>query len=634
MPAQVEFDTVAQLFANLCKRYRGADRPVLRYKERGEGWHDLTWDDLDARGTAVAGFLYGQGVTKGDRVALLSENRPEWAIADHGIQRLGAANVSIYTSLPASKVAYILRDSGAKVCVVSVPVQRKKVEAIYDECPDLEHVIVMDDLPDDPPAFMTHWSDVMDDGAEAWADDEDTLAAVADDIGPDDVSALIYTSGTTGEPKGVVLTHHNFCSNVKAALQRVPFGEDDHHLSFLPLAHAFERTAGYLAVLAAGATISYAESIEAVSQNLQEVKPTVMISVPRMFEKVYTRVTKQASEGGAVKQKMFEWAVRAGKKHAAAQNGSGGAGPLLKAQNALAQRLVFSKLHEKLGGNLKFAVSGGAALPKKIGTFFQAAGVTIIEGYGLTETAPVMTVNPMDAPRYGTVGHVLPGVKVGIQRLDDDAMIGVVDGNEYPTRLSTGEGEIVVKGPNVMREYWKRPEDTRAAFDPDGWYHTGDVGRFDDGYLQITDRIKHMIVSQGGKNIYPGPIEDTFKTQAWIDQIVVIGEDRPFLTALVVPDFDALRMRARDHDINEASYSEDELIEHEDVQRLFDQAFRTYNREAAAHEKIRNFHLLPDPFTVDDGSLTPTLKLKRNVIEDRYADEIDALYAKFERHGA
>ena len=634
MPAQVEFDTVPQLFSNLCKRYRGADRPVLRFKERGEGWHDLTWEDLAARGTAMAGFLHEQGVTQGDRVALLSENRPEWAIADHGIQRLGAANVSIYTSLPASKVAYILRDSGAKVCVVSVPVQRKKVEAIVDECPDLEHVIVMDDLPDDPPSFMTHWSDAMDDGTEAWADHEETLTAIADDVRPDDVSALIYTSGTTGEPKGVVLTHHNFCSNVKAALQRVPFGEDDHHLSFLPLAHAFERTAGYLAVLAAGATISYAESIEAVSQNLQEVKPTVMISVPRMFEKVYTRVTKQASEGGAIKQTVFEWAVRAGKKHAAAQSGTGSAGPLLKAQNALAQRLVFSTLHEKLGGNLKYAVSGGAALPEKIGTFFQAAGVTIIEGYGLTETAPVMTVNPTDAPRYGTVGHVLPGVKVGIQRLDDDTMIGVVDGNEYPTRLSTDEGEILVKGPNVMREYWKRPEETRAAFDPDGWYHTGDVGRFDEGYLQITDRIKHMIVSQGGKNIYPGPIEDEFKTEPWIDQIVVIGEDRPFLTALVVPDFDALRMRARDHDVDEASYADDELIEHDDVQGLFDQAFRTYNREAAAHEKIRNFHLLSDAFTVDDGSLTPTLKLKRNVIEDRYADDIDAMYAKFERHGA
>ena len=635
MAAQVEFDTVPQLFTRLCKRYRGAERAVLRYKVRGEGWHDITWETLEDRVQAMAAFLHQQGVRAGDRVALLSENRPEWAVADMATQCLGAATVSIYTSLPPSQVAYILRDSGAKVCVVSVPVQRKKVEEIVDECPALERVIVMDAMPESPPATLTHWDAALDMG-RTYAANEDRAAldALAEDVAPRDVSALIYTSGTTGEPKGVVLTHRNFCSNVKAALQRVPFGEDDHHLSFLPLAHAFERTCGYLAVLAAGATISYAESIEAVSQNLQEVQPTVMISVPRMFEKMHGLVTKQASEGGVVQEKVFEWAVRAGKKHAAAQNGRGSAGPLLKAQKAIAHRLVFSKLHEKLGGNLKFAVSGGAALPKDIGTFFQAAGVTIIEGYGLTETAPVLTVNPMDEPRYGTVGHVLPRVTIGIQQLNGEALLGTVSGDDDSARTSTEEGEILVKGPNVMREYWQRPEETRAAFDADGWYHTGDVGRFDEGYLQITDRLKHMIVSQGGKNIYPGPVEDSFKTLAWIDQIVVIGENRPFLTALVVPDFESLRMRARDRGIDEADYDDETLIEHEDVQKLFDQAFRTYNREAAAHEKIRNFRLLSEPFTVEDGTLTPTLKLKRSAIEEQHADAIDAMYEKFARHGS
>jgi len=297
----------------------------------------------------------------------------------------------------------------------------------------------------------------------------------------------------------------------------------------------------------------------------------------------------------------------------------------------VANRLVFSKLHEKLGGNLKFAVSGGAALPKEIGKFFEAAGVKIIEGYGLTETAPVMAVNPIDKPRYGTVGHILPGVVVGIQDVEDGTLIGQVSGDDYPTNLSTREGEIVTKGPNVMQRYWKRPEDTRAAFDPDGWYHTGDVGRFDGGYLQITDRIKHMIVSQGGKNIYPGPIEDEFKTHGWIDQIMVVGENRPFLTALVIPDFESLRMRARDQGVNESVLDDEALVEHEEIQKLFDREFRTFNRDAASHEKIRNFHLIAEPFSVEAGSLTPTLKLKRRVIEDQYADEIDAMYAKFER---
>jgi long-chain acyl-CoA synthetase len=627
MPAQVDFDTVPQLFRRLCARYRGQERTVLRYKERGEGWHDITWEQFEDRAQALGAFLHQSGVRPGDRVALLSENRPEWAVTDLGTQLVGGVNVSIYTSLPPSKVAYILRDAGATACVVSVPVQRKKIQEIIDECPALETVIVMDDLPDDPPSYMTYWSDALAAGRDYWAENEAALTTIADNIAPEDPSALIYTSGTTGQPKGVVLTNRNFCSNVKAALQRVPFGEDDHHLSFLPLSHAFERTAGYTAVLAAGATISYAESVEAVSSNLQEVQPTVMISVPRMFEKVYNRVTNQVGEGGALKQRLFEWAVRTGRKHAEAQQ----PGPWLRAQKALAHRLVFSTLHEKLGGNLRFAVSGGAALPKEIGTFFQAAGVTIIEGYGLTETAPVISVNPLDAPRYGTVGHVLPGVSVAIQSLDDESRIAEVNGNDYPTRPTTAEGEILVKGPNVMKGYWEQPEETRAAFDPDGWYHTGDVGRFEDGYLRITDRIKHMIVSRGGENIYPGPIEEAFKTQAWIDQIIVVGEDRPFLSALVVPDFESLRMRARDHGIDEASYSDAELIEHEDVRAAFDQIFTEYNREAIAHEKIRNFRLLAEPFTVEDGTLTPTLKLRRSVITDRYVDRIDAMYEEFGR---
>ena len=632
MPAQVEFDTIPQMFRRLCDRYRGQERPVLRHKVRGEGWHEIPWEGFQDRAQGLAGYLHQQGVRKGDRVAIFSENRPEWAISDMGMQLIGAANVSIYTSLPPSKVAYILRDSGAKVCIVSVPVQRKKVEEIADECPQLEEVIVMSETAEDSPVPMTHWDDALAAGRDYWADHEDELVEIAEGITPEDTSALIYTSGTTGQPKGVVLTNRNFCSNVKGALQRVPFGEQDHHLSFLPLSHAFERTAGHTAVLAAGATISYAESIEAVSQNLLEVQPTLMISVPRMFEKVYNRVTKQASEGSAIQQKVFEWAVDVGERYARAQQ-SGGPGPgaWLRAQRAVAHRLVFSKLHEKLGGNLRFAVSGGAALPKEIGTFFQAAGVTIIEGYGLTETAPVLTVNPMDAPRYGTVGHVMPGVTVAIQPLESNDLAGTVSGSDYPTSLSTPEGEILVKGPNVMQEYWKQPEETRAAFDPEGWYHTGDVGRFEEGYLKITDRIKHMIVTEGGKNVYPGPIEEAFKTKGWIDQIVVVGEGRPFLAALVVPDFESLRMRVRNEGIDESAHDDTDLLALDTVQSLYQDALTAYNREAAAHEKIRNFRLLAEPFTVEDGTLTPTLKLRRGIIEERHADLIDEMYEEFGR---
>jgi len=631
MPALVDFDTIPQLFTRLVAHYEGENRTVLRYKDRSQkAWVDITWDELNERVQALAGYLYRQGVRPGDRVAILSENRPEWAITDLATQILGAVNVSIYTSLPADKVGYIANDSGAKKLIVSVSIQRKKALEIFDGCEALDEVIVMSDLPDESPAYMTDWDAALDEGAAFWADNEDALHALGKNVTPDDTCALIYTSGTTGQPKGVVLTHENFCSNANAALKRVPFFPDDHHLSFLPLCHSFERTAGYTAVLAAGATISYAESIEAVSQNLGEVKPTVMISVPRMFEKMYNLVTKSASEGSAIQQKVFDWAVRTGKKVAAAQQ-NGGAGPLLRVQYKVANKLVFSKLHEKLGGNLRFAVSGGAALPKEIGVFFQAAGVTIIEGYGLTETAPVLTANPVDAPRYGTVGHVLPGITVAIQSLEDGSIISQQHGDDYPSDLTTGEGEIVAKGLNVMEQYWRLSEETRAAFDPDGWYHTGDVGRFEDGYLMVTDRIKHMIVSRGGKNIYPGPIEDQFKTMPWIDQMMVVGEDRPFLTALVVPNFETLRMRERDLGVVEADLENEALVEEPNVRKLFEDAFRTYNRSTAAHEKIRAFKLLPEPFTIDDGTMTPTLKLKRSVIEERYEDAIDAMYAKFER---
>ena len=631
MPALVDFDTIPQLFNRLIDRYDGQNQPVLSYKDRDtKAWTDITWEELRDYVHALAGYLHKRGVRTGDRVAILSENRPKWAITDLATQILGAINVSVYTSLPAGKVGYIVEDSGARMLILSVPIQRKKAEEFFDDCPQLEEVIVMSDLPDDAPDYMTGWEQALEEGAQYWDKHAEALSSLAPAVEPSDPSALIYTSGTTGKPKGVVLTHENFTTNAKAALDCVPFGPEDHHLSFLPLCHSFERTAGYTAVLAAGAKITYAESIEAVSQNLMEVSPTVMISVPRLFEKVYNIVTKQASEGSAIKQKVFEWAVQTGKKTVKARR-NGSPGPLLKVQQKLAHKLVFSKLHEKLGGNLKFAVSGGAALPKEIGLFFQAAGIKIIEGYGLTETAPVLTVNPMDAPRYGTVGHVLPSVTVAIQRLEDNKIIGQLSGDDYPSDLTTEEGEIIVKGPNVMREYWHRPEETRAAFDPEGWYHTGDVGRFDDGYLMVTDRIKHMIVSRGGKNIYPGPIEDEFKTMPWFDQMVVIGEGRPFLTALVVPDFETLRMHARDQGLSESSMSDEELIEQSAIQSLFKKAFRQYGHDAPAHEKIRNFKLLTEPFTVEDGTMTPTMKLKRNIIEERYADDIEEMYAKFER---
>ncbi len=626
MGALVEFETIPQLFTRLAAHYAGQHRAALRYKDRQtKAWVDIPWEALTEQVQAFAGYLHRQGVRFGDRVAILSENRPEWAVTDLATQLIGGVNVALYTSLPASQVAYILRDSGAKVLVVSASIQLRKAEEVFESCPELAQVVTMSELRKDHPPYVRHWDEAAAEGAAYWREHDATLAPIAETITPQDLSALIYTSGTTGHPKGVMLTHENFCTNAKAALTMVPFGPDDHHLSFLPLCHSFERTGGYTCVLACGARISYAESIDTVSKNLPEVSPTVMISVPRLFEKVYNIIAKSVEEGSAIKQKIFQWSVDTGMQLAATRSNGRAPGPLLKGRYALAHRLVFSKLHQKLGGNLRFAVSGGAALPRSIGEFFQAAGITIIEGYGLTETAPVLSVNPVARPRYGTVGHIIPGVTVGILRLSDGQILGQLSGEAYPSTLTTDEGEIVARGPNIMKGYWNNEAATREAIDADGWYHTGDVGRFDEGYLVITDRIKHMIVSKGGKNIYPGPIEEQFTTVPWIDQIMVAGEGREYLTALVVPDVDALKAYARENNLDYDDLPH--LIEQEAVQQLFAGAFRSYSRTAAAHEKIRDFRLILDPFTVENGMMTPTLKLKRRAIEKHYEDLIDEMYA-------
>lgn len=623
MPAVVPFETAPQLLRRLAEHYAGTGKAALGYKDKAtKAWTDVSWDALDAQVRALAGFLHARGVRKGDRVAILSENRPEWAVADMAAQRLGAVTVALYTTTPASQVAYVLRDSGAVVLVVSTGLQLRKADRAFDDCPDLRSIVSMAEprkaRPDVP---VVTWADALAEGARHEVD----LDALADAVGPDDLSALIYTSGTTGEPKGVRMTHRNLMSNVHAALDRYDIHESDVHLSFLPLSHAFERTAGYTTMLAAGGQIVYAESIDAVSKNLPEVRPTVMVSVPRLFERVYLTIQRSVAEGSIVKRGLFAWAVDVGSAVAEREKAGKTVWPHLRAQHALAHRLVFSTLHEKLGGRVRFAISGGAALPEEIGRFFEAAGIRLIEGYGLSETAPVLAANPFEAPIYGTVGWVMPGVTVAIRALDSGHLLAQVAGDDYPTDVTTGPGEILAKGPNVMAGYWERPDESADAFDADGWFRTGDVGRFEGGYLRITDRLKHMIVTGGGKNVYPGPIEGALSTSPLVSQIMVIGEGRPYLTALVVPDLDAFRQEARALGLD--ARTEADLLAAPELRRSVEQTLAAHNKAAPSHEKVREFRLVEEPFTVENDLLTPTMKLKRRAIEARYADLVEAMYA-------
>lgn len=628
MNSLVDFNTIPQLFNRLVDYHVGKDQTVLRYVDKdSKDWVDVKWPEFRDRARAMAGYLYAQGVRPGDRVAILSENRPEWAYTDMATQLLGAVNVSLYTTLPPKEVSYIIHDSGASVFIVSTRIQLRKALQIYEACPALKRIVSMVELPEDEDQvdYVDLFDLAMESGFELYEEFEHAIKANEQAVTPDDLSVLIYTSGTTGNPKGVMLTHRNLCENLKSALTRLRLREGGRHLSFLPLCHSFERLGGYLGTLASGMTISYARSIDTVTSDILEVKPTVLLSVPRLYEKIFNAVSKSVEEAGGAKKTIFEWAQKVGFKYNLRKARGERIGPILSAQYKLAFKLVFAKLHEKLGGHIEFGVSGGAALPKAIGEFFFSAGIPIVEGYGLTETAPVLSISPFDDPQYGKVGHIIPGVTVAIQNPDTMQILGELKGDDYPSSLTTEPGEIICKGPNIMKGYWNNPEATQEAIDPEGWYHTGDVGRFDNGFLMITDRIKHMIVSAGGKNIYPGPIEEGFKHEPWIDQIMVIGEAREFLTALVVPDEDVIRSFAKEQKLS-ASKLED-ILSTEEVQRVFQQLFRSYSRQAAAHEKIRDFRLVLEPFSVENGMMTPTMKLKRNVIEERYTDLISEMYA-------
>lgn len=623
MPIVVDFDTIPGLFYNLSSKYEGSNKTAVAFKPQGDApYKKVTWDEFTEDVNALTAYLISTGFRKGDRVGILSENRYEWAVVDMAIQQLGGVNVALYTSLPENQCEYIINDSGAQLFFVSTGFQLKKALAVYDNCPELGQIVAIDkpkqgNLLD--PDHVELFDEVLDRGKRELKKNYELFEERRASVKPEDLSTLIYTSGTTGLPKGVMLTHQNLVSNIKSAHQVIDIHEFDRALSFLPLCHAFERMAGYYAILSGGAEIYYAESVDSVSRNMLEARPTIVISVPRLFEKIYNLIHKNVQEGSAIKQSLFYWAVRTGRKYARGKRG------VIKVGKILADKLVFDKLKEKTGGNVRLFVSGGAALQREIGEFFQAAGMSITEGYGLTETSPVISVNPWKKERFGTVGHVIPGVKVGIQELETNNIIAELSGDEYPSELNSGAGEIICKGPNVMGGYWNNHKETQRMIDEDGWLHTGDIGRFVDGYLQITDRLKHMIVNAGGKNIYPGPIEDMLKTSLWIDQVIILGEQRNYLTALVVPDIEMLKSWASKNNI---SYqNEDDLVEYGEVKKIIADEIKEVSDRLPPHEKVRQFKLLGEPFSIESGELTPTLKVKRKVIEERYKDEIESMYA-------
>ncbi|HDH97320.1 MAG TPA: long-chain fatty acid--CoA ligase, partial [Proteobacteria bacterium] len=498
-----------------------------------------------------------------------------------------------------------IKDSESRFVVVSNNSQLQKVLSKKRELKTVEKIVIFDpikDITDRDPMVMS-LDDLMKLG-ESY-DDPGELDRRLTEIDPDDLASLIYTSGTTGDPKGVMLTHRNFLSNVESAMKVMPIRSDDVALSFLPLSHSLERMAGHFTMVYAGVTIAYAESLDKLPQNLREVKPTVLISVPRIYEKVDARIRENVEKSGPVKKAIFDWALGVGRRVSQLKQQKRPVPLPLKLQLALADKLVFSKLKEAVGGRIRYFVSGGAPLAKEIAEFFHAAGMLICEGYGLTETSPVLTANTPDAYKFGTVGKPFPGVEI---KIADD-------------------GEILAKGPNVMKGYYKKPEATKEAFDEEGWFHTGDVGEFDeDGFLRITDRKKELIVTSGGKNIAPQPIENMLKMNKFIEQVCLIGDRRKFISAIVVPNFEALEAWAKQQGIEFSN--REELVRNPKVVELYSRAIDEVNSKLAKYETIKKFVLSPIEFTQENKMLTPTLKVRRKVVMQKFANEIESMYAE------
>ena len=585
-------DTYSTLLEPFLAHTCGAmkDRVYLRYKQtHAEPYRSLTFAEFGAKVRDVFAGFVTLGIQRGDRIAIISESRPEWLMAEFAALALGAVWVPMFPTLMPPEIEFIVNDCGAKILIVSNEFQFGKARKIADTCPALETIVTFntDIVVGASPSGkqVIRFSNLFDHSSANSGFEEEVKKA-----NPDDLTALIYTSGTTGNPKGVMLSHRNIMANIKGALAAIPpLTENDVALSFLPLCHAFEHVAMHF-FFYRGMTVAFAESSETVADNLLEIRPTIMTGVPRFYERVCARIMRTREKLSPVRRTVFDWALRIGSKNGLVLEGK--SVPIFaKLLKPLADALVLNKIRERTGGRIRFFVSGAAALSSETGRAFATFGLPIIEGYGLTEASPVLCANPYSKLKWGTVGKPLVNVEIKIAE----------------------DGEILARGANIMQGYYKHPEATREAIDEEGWLHTGDIGELDEeGYLKITDRKKHIFVSTGGKNIAPAHIESILNESRFIEQIMLVGDKRPFLTALIVPDFETMK-----HERAVGDSAMRDILQNE-LGRL--------QSGLATYERVRRFAILSEPFTVENGMLTPTLKIRRKIVEERFRDKIDAMY--------
>jgi len=586
--------TLVDIFRNL----ETLGKPdLLLYKKQG-AWLPVSSSAFAEDVKSVAGAFGTLGIPDGSAVVLLSENRPEWPTIDFACQCYGSVLVPVFPTMVTDQVEYIVRDCGATVAFASTPDQAAKLVAAQPKCPKLKNVFVFDHAGGGGKPFAK----LLEEGRKAHLASPATFDRRANARKPADLATFIYTSGTTGEPKGAMLVQSNFVSNVLAGCTILPFDSTAVALSFLPLAHVFERLLEYC-YYHRGATVAFAESIDKLRDNLVEVNPHMFGAVPRVYEKVYARVMDKVDAGSPAKKKLFQAAIAVGKEVLKFRDEKKTPGGALALQHFLYERLVYRKIREALGSRFRFAVSGGAPLSKDLAEFFWSIGVEIYEGYGLTETSPVITVNGPAAWRLGTVGRILPGVECVI----------------------APDGEILTRGPHVMKGYYGKPEATAEAIDPDGWFHTGDIGVIDgDGFLKITDRKKEIIVNSNGKNIAPAPIESALKADPFVSQPVVIGDRRKFLSCLIVPNFEKLKDWAAKNGLS--GLSDQQLLDEPRVLQIYQGIIDRWNLGKPHEQVINAFRLLPAELTIEGGELTPTLKVKRRIVDQKYRSVIDGLY--------
>ena len=595
----MSFNTISKMFTNVVNQF--PEKELYFYKHNDE-WIGLTGNVI--KGT-VEEISFGLKSISDEQFnsAILSTNTPRWAMSDYGIICSGGCTVSIYPTLIPSQIEFILNDSQAKVVFVENSDQKDKVLEIKDNCSTLEKIIVMDDSHKKSDDLIMNFMDFLNAGNEFGKKSESTFEDLVEVANPNDLLTLIYTSGTTGNPKGVMLTHHNLVSNIISTLNGINFTEKDVFLSFLPLSHVFERMGGHFTAFSQGCQVYYAEGIEKVADNMGEVKPTLMMSVPRLYEKMYTGVMANVKAGSPIKQKIFNWGIVTGTKLLDLKLAGKPIPWCLQKKFDIANKLVFSKIQARVGGRLRFFISGGAPLAQKIGEFFGAAGITILEGYGLTETSPVLCANVPGATKFGTVGQAVKDVEI---KIADD-------------------GEIIARGPNIMKGYYNNDEATKEVLDSDGWFHTGDIGEIDpEGFLKITDRKKNILITSQGKNIAPAPMENALITSPYIEQIVALGDKQNFVSALIVPSFENVEKYLSEKGISLSGNQA--MVDHEEVISLINNIVEEEMKNFSKYERIKKIALLPNLLTLEKGELTPTLKVVRRIVVKNYSDYIEQIY--------